>query len=316
MIRSQALTKTYGSLTALDRVDLDVPAGCVFGLVGPNGAGKSTLLEVLAGLQAPTSGSFTIDVDRSQRSLLPDTPHFEPWLKAREVVELALQLTTKTKSTTNSTITSTSTSTSTTTPKTTQVDSRRVSEVLEQTGLSHAAERRIGGFSRGMLQRLGLATAVVASPKLIMLDEPASALDPQGRREVLDLVAALRGDATVVFSSHILSDVQEVCDRVAVLDHGKVLFQGPLHELLVGKAIPRITVRLAAPSQDAIALLRQQPWVHEVHEPQPGVLQVDTRSTQEAQAELVPTLAQAQCLVVSITPQEVTLEDAFLELTK
>ncbi|MDO9485358.1 MAG: ABC transporter ATP-binding protein, partial [Actinomycetota bacterium] len=254
-------------------------------------AGKSTLLEVLAGLQAPTSGSFEIDVERRQRSLLPDTPHFEPWLKAREVVELALHLSTR------------------------ATDDKRIDEVLEQTGLSKAAERRVGGFSRGMLQRLGLATAVVAKPQLIMLDEPASALDPQGRREVLDLVAAMKGDATVLFSSHILSDVQEVCDRVAVLNHGKVLFQGPLHELLVGRAIPRITVKLAAPNIAAIALLNEQPWIRGVQEVQPGVLEIDPRSTQDAQAQLIPILALAPCKVVSITPQEVTLEDAFLELT-
>ena len=291
MIRARGLTKTYGSVTALDTVDLDVPDGSVFGLVGPNGAGKSTLLEVLAGLQAPTSGSFEIDAETRERSLLPDTPHFEPWLKAREVVQLALQLSRD------------------------RVDDARIDEVLAQTGLDSASERRIGGFSRGMLQRLGLATAVVARPQLIMLDEPASALDPQGRREVLDLVAALRGDATVVFSSHILSDVQEVCDRIAILDHGKVLFQGQLNELLVGKAIPSITVRLAEPAATATALLQEQPWVHQVTESEPGVLVIDARSITEAQDLLVPILAQAQCKVVSITPQEVTLEDAFLELT-
>ena len=292
MIRSLGLTKVYGSVTALDHVDLDIPDGCVFGLVGPNGAGKSTLLEVLAGLRGPTSGTFEIDVAADERSLLPDTPHFEPWLNAREVVELALQLSRG------------------------SADPTRIDEVLALTGLANAADRRIGGFSRGMLQRLGLATAVVAKPRLIMLDEPASALDPQGRREVLDLVAALRGDATVVFSSHILSDVQEVCDRVAILDQGKVLFQGQLDELLVGKATPRITVHLASPSESASALLREQSWVREVNETQPGVLLIDARSMTEAQDFLVPILAQANCRVASITPEEVTLEDAFLELTK
>ena len=128
-------------------------------------------------------------------------------------------------------------------------------------------------------------------------------------------MAAMKGDATVLFSSHILSDVQEVCDRVAVLNHGKVLFQGPLNELLVGKAIPSITVRLAAPEPATNALLREQPWVRQVIEVQPGVLVIDTRSTAEAQDHLIPILAQANCKVISITPQEVTLEDAFLELT-
>ena len=118
-------------------------------------------------------------------------------------------------------------------------NAERVDEVLEQSGLTDAAKRRCGGYSRGMLQRLGIAATLVARPSLILLDEPASALDPQGRREVLDLITTLRGQATVLFSSHILGDVQEVCDTVGILHHGRLLFQGPLSELLVGRAVPR-----------------------------------------------------------------------------
>ncbi len=153
--------------------------------------------------------------------MLADAPRFDPWLTGREVVELARHLTDR------------------------QGD---VDGVLEQAGLTEAASRRVGGYSRGMLQRLGVAAAIVGRPRLLLLDEPASALDPQGRREVLDLIARLRGSATVLFSSHILGDVQEVCDTVGVLDHGRLRFQGPLDELLVGAAGPRYECGCAARS--------------------------------------------------------------------
>ena len=128
--------------------------------------------------------------------VLPDTPLFDQWLTAREVVDLALFISTGAHNDT------------------------RVEDILTQAGIAEAADRAVGGFSRGMLQRLGLAASLVAGPDLVLLDEPCSALDPLGRREVLDLIARLRGDATVVFSSHILADVQEVCDTVGILREG------------------------------------------------------------------------------------------------
>ena len=128
--------------------------------------------------------------------MLPDTPRFEPWLTASETVDLARNIA----------------------PNPSEPE--RVAEVLDKTGLGDVADRTVGGFSRGMLQRLGIAVTIVNRPRLLLLDEPSSALDPLGRREVLDLVTQLRGEATVVFSSHILSDVQEVCDTVGVLRQG------------------------------------------------------------------------------------------------
>lgn len=213
MIETRGLSKDYGGTPALAAVDLNVAPGSVYGLVGPNGAGKTTLLGVLAGLRRATDGSVSIATARV--GVLPDTPLFDHWLTAREVVDLSLQLSTG------------------------RNDAARVEGMLQQAGIADAADRAIGGFSRGMLQRLGLAASLVAEPELVLLDEPCSALDPFGRREVLDLIARLRGDATVVFSSHILADVQEVCDTVGVLRQGRLVYEGPLENLLVGKAQPR-----------------------------------------------------------------------------
>jgi len=299
MIRTRGLVKRYGAHAALDGVDLSVPAGSVYGLAGPNGAGKTTLLGILAGLKESTEGEVTVEAAPGEVAVLPDTPRFDPWLTGREVVALALTL-----GSGNGT-------------KTAREDAERVDEVLAQSGLTQAAERRCGGYSRGMLQRLGIASTLVARPSLILLDEPASALDPQGRREVLDLITTLRGHATLLFSSHILGDVQEVCDTVGILHQGRLLFQGPLSDLLVGHAVPRYVVRLRTKADaDAVAVaLAAQPWVHSATAADGAVVQVEVATLGEAERLLPGALAATGAPVVSLGPEEVSLERAFLELT-
>ncbi len=292
MISTRALTKRYGTTTALDGVDLEVPDGSIYGLAGPNGAGKTTILGIIAGLRDATSGEVILGVERHEIAVLSDTPQFDKWLTGREVVALSLELATP------------------------GADTVRVDEVLGLTGLKEAARRRVAGYSRGMLQRLGIAATLVARPRLLLLDEPASALDPQGRREVLDLIARLRGTATVLFSSHILADVQEVCDTVGILQGGTLLFQGPLHELLVGSAVPRYEVRLRGDTAPAVAALRRAPWVTEVAEFDAGEIVVEVRTLAEAEAGLAAVLAAARASIVSMRPEEVSLERAFLELTR
>ena len=288
MIRTEGLVKDYGENRALDLVDLKVSRGSVYGLVGPNGAGKTTLLGVLAGLRKATAGTVTIDT--TNVGVLPDTPLFDQWLTAREVVDLSYFMTTG------------------------DHDDDRVSEMLEQSGIADAADRAVGGFSRGMLQRLGLAASLVARPDLVLLDEPCSALDPLGRREVLDLIAKLRGDATVVFSSHILADVQEVCDTVGILRQGQLIFEGPLAGLLVGKAQPRYLVRLRPPAGDVAARLAGIEWIEDVTEVDPGLFRVIGSSLELMEERLVPALAAVEAHVVSLAPEAPSLEDVFLEV--
>jgi len=288
MIATTALSKRYDEHLALDDVALQVPHGSVYGLAGRNGAGKTTLIGILAGLRRATSGTVSIDAPPERVAVLADAPRFDPWLTGREVVALAQHLTDPTGD---------------------------IDGVLDQAGLTEAKTRRVGGYSRGMLQRLGVAAAIVGRPQLLLLDEPASALDPQGRREVLDLIAQLRGTATVLFSSHILGDVQEVCDTVGVLDHGRLLFQGPLDELLVGAAGPRYVVRLRGPVDHVAHALRKHPWVTHV-ETGPEELTVGVTALEYAEAELPRALAAADALVVSFGPEELTLERAFLALTQ
>ncbi|MFC4119838.1 ABC transporter ATP-binding protein [Nonomuraea zeae] len=291
IVETRGLAKRYGAHPALAGVDLAVPEGAVYGLVGPNGAGKTTLLAVLAGLRRPTSGEVRLAPPRRRVALLPDTPQFEPWLTGREVVALARRLVAP------------------------GLPVSREERVLADAELSAAAERRVGGYSRGMLQRLGLAATVVGEPELLLLDEPASALDPAGRREVLDLIAGLRGKATVVLSSHILADVQEVCDTVGILREGRLLFQGSLPDLLVGRAVPAYLVRLRPPLGRVAGVLRAEDWVTGVDILDDQRLRVTVRSLAEAEQRLPGALAAGDARVVSLGPQAADLEDVFLELT-
>jgi ABC-2 type transport system ATP-binding protein len=224
-------------------------------------------------------------------ALLPDTPQFDPWLTGREVVSLARGLVAP------------------------GVPADRDEEVLRRAGLAEAADRQVGGYSRGMLQRLGIAATMVGDPELLLLDEPASAHDPAGRREVLNLITELRGRTTVLMSSHILTDVQEVSDTVGILRAGRLLFQGALESLLVGRAVPAYRVHLRTPTAAAVERLAGEDWVTSVDEVAPGQLRVGVRSLAEAEQRLAGVLASADARVVSITPQAVELEDVFLELT-
>ncbi len=289
VIRTNALGKRYGDTDALADVDLAVPRGATYGLIGPNGAGKTTMLSILAGLRRPTSGTIDLAVPRRSLGVLVDTPQFEPWLTAREVVDLARHLTAP------------------------DLPRERVDEVLIEAGLADALDRRNGGFSRGMLQRLGLAACLVGDPEVLVLDEPSSALDPAGRREVLDLIGRLAHTKTVLLSTHILSDVQQVCDVVGVIDHGRLRYQGPLAELLA-HTNSAYALHVRGDTAPLIEDLRRQPWADEVVEQAPGRLRLVVSDAARAESDVPALLADSKSSLVSFYPAT-DLETAFLELT-
>jgi ABC-2 type transport system ATP-binding protein len=202
VLNISGLTKVYGEVRALDGLDLTIESGSIHGFVGPNGAGKTTMLSIVAGLRRKTAGDITFGIARNKMMLMPDTPDFFPLLTTREIVDLARY------------------------PFRNEVSDELVEQVIDQVGLADSIDRRVGGFSRGMKQRLALASTLIAEPQLLLLDEPCSALDPIGRREILDGILRLKNKSTVLFSTHILSDVEDVCDSVTVVDHGKALYNG------------------------------------------------------------------------------------------
>ncbi|MBM4188041.1 MAG: ABC transporter ATP-binding protein [Gemmatimonadetes bacterium] len=246
----RALTKRFGNATALDRVEFDVPAGSVFGFLGPNGAGKTTLLRILTGLARPTSGTASVfGVDLGERGteirrrigFLPDVPGFYPWMTAAEFVSFAGRLVGVDVATLPG----------------------RVEALLDLAGLN-GVSTRIGGYSRGMKQRLGVAQALVGAPDLLLLDEPTSALDPIGRREVLEMIASLRGRTTVFFSTHILADVERVCDTVAILDRGRLAAFDTVADLKRRAATERISIVVDGDAAELCERLRSRPWVQAI----------------------------------------------------
>ena len=291
IVRTEGIRKVYRSTVALDGVDLRVETGSVYGLVGPNGAGKSTLIGLLAGLRRPTAGSVHVGVDRRQMAVMPDTPRFDAWLTAREVVDLARTMVTR------------------------EVPVSSVGESLARAGIADVADRRVGGFSRGMLQRLGIAATIVSGPDLLVFDEPASALDPLGRYEVLELIGRLAERSTILFASHILADVQRVCDTVGVLREGRLLYQGPLVSLLSERVQHAYVIRVREPIGPLREALGRQPWVRDLTDLGHGRVRLEVTSVAEAESGIAGVVDSVGARLVSFEPEAADLESVFLELT-
>ena len=219
VIEARDLTKTYGTVRALDGLSLGIPCGGVYGVLGPNGAGKSTLFRILLGLIRPSSGEATVlggrigDIAATRRmGAMIETPRYPPFMSARQVLEwlsIAHGL---------------------------KADAARTNRWLDRVGLAEAADRKVRGFSVGMLQRLGVAAALITEPELIILDEPTSGMDPPGIQEMRALIRSLADTdgITVILASHQLLEVQRVCDRVAILNRGRLVREGSVSELTSG----------------------------------------------------------------------------------
>jgi ABC-2 type transport system ATP-binding protein len=291
MLRTFGLTKAYGPLVALRGVDITVPTGSLYGLVGPNGAGKTTLLEILAGLRRSTRGHVSPGAPRDAISYCPDVAEFEPWLSALEVLETALGLLGRRR------------------------PPQELEALLAQVGLAGAAHRRVGGFSRGMTTRLNLAAGLVSEPSLLLLDEPAASLDPAGRADVLALIASLAPATTVLLSSHDLAEIEAICGHVGILGDGRLLYQGPLAELLAGAARSRWRVVIRPPAGPAIAAFAAASWASSIDEREPGELELTAPDKTEFEAHIAGLLADCGARVVSISPARPRLEEVFLSLT-
>jgi ABC-2 type transport system ATP-binding protein len=291
VVTTTGLSRDYGGIGLFD-VDLVVPQGSIYGLVGLNGAGKTTLLSILAATRRPDRGTVTLAVGRTSAAVCPDVPEFDPWLTSSEVVDLARSLVAPDSDSSTS-----------------------VAAALRATGLADAADRRVGGLSRGMLQRLGLACALVGDPELLILDEPMSALDPAGRAELLGVIAGMRGTRTVIFSSHILADVQRVADQVGILRAGRLLYQGSTAELMDRYLTPSWLLRIAGPAGPVHAALAAQSWVTKVEATEPGVLRVDATGIEDGERGIPAIVAGCGARQVACEPVAADLESAFLALT-
>lgn len=294
------LSKVYGDTRALDGVNLTVPQGSVFGFLGPNGAGKTTTLRILTGLANPTTGTAHIlghdvtsaDNDvRADIGFLPDVPGFYPWMTAPEFLRFAGGLFGLTG----------------------DVLEARVEALLGLAGLT-GVKQKVGGYSRGMKQRLGVAQALINSPKILMLDEPTSALDPIGRKEVLDMLSALAGRTTVFFSTHILSDVERVCDTVAILHKGVVVTQAPINELKERYGAQKLVLEVTAQTETLAEIFAAASWCAGVEHTNGRAL-ILTVSDIEAACVAVPAEVAARGLgLIRLEAGEVSLEEVFVDL--
>jgi ABC-2 type transport system ATP-binding protein len=307
-IRIEALQKAYGDVKALDGLDLSVEAGSVFGFLGPNGAGKTTTLRILTGLaQASAGRAWVGDSEVTARrgggnlsfaknfGYLPEEPAFYNWMTPRECLDYVARLFGLAAGQRRS----------------------RTAELLELVGLTEAAGRRIAGFSRGMRQRLGLAQALVNQPAVLFLDEPASALDPAGRKEVLDLIERLRGRCTVFMSTHILADVERVCDGVGIIARGRLITQGPRADLLARYAVPAFELEADAGSEGALAgwaeAQRQRPWVTSINVSE-RTLRLTVSDVVAAKQALLPAVVAGGLVLTRYEMVQPSLEDIFLRL--
>ncbi len=299
-IETRELAKHYGTAAALTDLTIAVGCGEIFGFLGPNGAGKTTALKLLLGLTKPTSGAGDVlgaplgDLETRRRiGYLPELFRYQEWLSAREVLAFHARLLAL--------------------PHATRPG--EIERVLEIAGLSGRADDRVGTYSKGMQQRLGLAVALLGSPQLVFLDEPTSALDPLGRHDVRELIDDLRRQGTTVFlNSHLLTEVERVCDRIAIVDRGRVVANGSLGELLGTSSAVR--VRLAAVGPTVRELLARVGARPESGAPSNGGPAWYLLAVQNFDAipGIVRDLVAAGAAVHAIEPQHATLEDRFLEL--
>ncbi len=297
ILETKNLTKLYGDFVAVDGLNLTVRRGEVFGLLGPNGAGKTTTILMLMGLTEPTDGEVRVlDLDPVRQPLsvkarvgyLPERVGFYDNLTARENLTYIARLNGLKR----------------------QEAHERVAETLAQIGLEHAADRRVGTFSRGMRQRLGVADVLIKRPQLIIMDEPTQGLDPEAAREFLDIIRRLKETGiTILLSSHLLYQVQAVCDRVGLFHRGQMVLEGTVPELARQVLGGAYHIRLEAHGDDLSAVLREIPGVLAVHHDAPAIYDLEAES--DLRAEAAAAVVRAGGRLFSLNIEESSLDEVY-----
>ena len=302
-IKTEGLTKRFGEIVAVDHLDLSVNEKEVFGFLGPNGAGKTTTVKMLTGLSAPTGGKAyicgqevtqgSVEV-RKNFGFLPDVPAFYDWMTGEEYLRFAGELYGMTY----------------------QALTKRSAELLDLVEIKKSAKRKVGGYSRGMKQRLGIAQAMLNHPNVLFLDEPTSALDPIGRRDVLDLIGKLKEEATVFMSTHILSDVERVCDSVAIIDKGKLLVTSTVDELRHKYAHSVFEIEFEEDDKQFVETIQSRPWFVKSERTANGnpTLRVTARDVGAARKELPHLIAASNLTLLRYDLAQPSLEDIFVEV--
>ncbi|MBI9044842.1 MAG: ABC transporter ATP-binding protein [Anaerolineaceae bacterium] len=304
-IRCEGLSKSYGEIKALNDLNLEVTRGSIFGFLGRNGAGKTTAIRLLTGLADPTTGKAFVDgleitngstIARERFGYLPQNPAFYNWMTPLEFLDYIggiFAIPNKKRK-------------------------KRIQEVLSLVGLQDAARRKIAGFSGGMIQRLGIAQAIIHEPPVLFLDEPTSALDPAGRYEVLELIDSLRGEVTVFLSSHILVDIEKICDTLGVIHKGDLLFVSSRDELLSQYAVDAIELSFDLQAQknlnEFVSTLRDLEWISEIKQDNGDIL-VMVSDVDKAKKEMLQMVVAHNLILERYEWVKPSLEDIFLQVS-
>ena len=308
VVRTDGLSKSYKGVDALKGLDLDVSEHSIFGFLGPNGAGKTTTIKLLLGLARPTAGTATVfgrdivedslDIRRRIGYLAQD-PRYYDHMTARETMRFRAGFYYSGPEG--------------------AVESR-VAEILELVGLADRADRAIKGFSGGERQRLGIGQALINSPELLILDEPAASLEPMGRRDVLDVMRNLLAETTIFYSTHILADVQRVCDTVAILNRGELVTEAPIEELLSGTGGTVYTIVLRGDTAEVHERVLSQTWVDSIDaspSEEGSTWQVSVNDDQAAETQLMRLVSSNEHVTVSeFGRREMDLEEVFMDLVE
>ena len=295
-IKTEGLSKYFNDKKAVDDLNLEVPEGVIFGYLGPNGAGKTTTIRLLLSLAKATKGNAYIlgENIRETRSylskigFLPEVPSFYNFFNAREFLHFIADISGMTK------------------------PSQKIEEVLETVGLQKE-RKRIGTYSRGMKQRLGIAQAILSDPPLLILDEPTSALDPEGRKETLDLIASFKGRKTVFFSTHILGDVERICDMVGIIKEGRLMLSDSIENIKKGHSKRTLLIEVDKPKK-LMEILQYLSWVESVSILNNNGIMLEVKDLPTAQKELPQIMTKEKILLNKWELMEPTLEDIFLEV--
>ena len=294
VIRTDGLTKRYGDVLAVDQLSMEVRRGHVYGLLGPNGSGKTTTMGMLLGLVRPTSGTFSLfgGTDDHRRALhrvgaIVETPSFYPYLSGRRNLAYFQGITGR-------------------------GSSEEIDELLDTVGLLARADSKFQTYSLGMKQRLGLAYAMLGDPELLFLDEPTNGMDPEGMIEVRDLIRSLgTGGRTVLLSSHLLHEVEQVCDSVTIISKVKLIAQGEVAELLRARGSEQVRLRTTDNAR-AAEVLSALPWVDSVTAEGDFLT---ASAPHERSADLTAALSRSEVYVAEMGPVGTSLEEYFLEVT-
>lgn len=299
LLTVSSLTKKYKDTTAVKGVDFSLSTGKCIALIGPNGAGKTTILRILAGLLKPTQGDIIFKGKRDIKDLrkfigyLPQYPAFPNWMTAKEFLIFSGELAFLSK----------------------KEATKRAEQLAEQFGIKNDWNKQIGGFSGGMKQRLGIAQAMIHSPQLLLLDEPVSSLDPIGRREVLDLLESLKSHMTILFSTHILNDAEEICDELLLLNKGEIIEAGPMKDIREKYETSIIEVEFQENRDKYLSEIQKLPSCENSYLDR-NTIKISAPDIAQARAEVLEAAAEENWPLIGFYINRASLEELFMKAVR